>query len=73
MIQTSRKFGMITLNDALFELVEKRQVEVREAYTKSVDKGGFVNQLKSAGHDVSFLEADEDGKKAPARPAAARR
>jgi twitching motility protein PilT len=70
MIQTSRKFGMITLNDALFELVEKRQVEVKEAYTKAVDKGGFVNQLKSAGHDVSFLEADDDGKKSSARPAA---
>ncbi|MCU0624158.1 MAG: type IV pilus twitching motility protein PilT [Gemmatimonadaceae bacterium] len=74
MIQTSKKFGMITLNDALLELVEKRQVEVKEAYTKAVDKQGFVGQLKSAGHDVSFLDGeDEAPKKGPARPAAARR
>mgnify|MGYP001810127241 CR=1 FL=1 len=74
MIQTSKKFGMITLNDALIELVEKRQVEVKEAYTKAVDKQGFVGQLKMAGHDVSFLDGDDDApKKGPARPAAAGR
>jgi twitching motility protein PilT len=74
MIQTSRKFGMITLNDALFELVEKKQVEVKEAYTKAVDKGGFVGTLKNAGYDVSFLEGDDDGgKKGGAKPGAAGR
>lgn len=74
MIQTSRKYGMITLNDALMELVERRQVEVKEAYTKAVDKQGLVGQLKSAGHDVAFLEGEDDGgKKGAPRPAAPRR
>ena len=31
-IQTSRKVGMITLNDALLDLVERKQVEPDEAY-----------------------------------------
>src|SRR5512145_2714540 len=33
-IQTSRKLGMITLTDALVELVEGGQVEASEAYAK---------------------------------------
>jgi twitching motility protein PilT len=74
MIQTSRKHGMITLNDALMDLVERRQVEVKEAYAKAVDKPGLVGQLKSAGHDVAFLEGEDDAaKKGPPRPAAAKR
>jgi twitching motility protein PilT len=53
-IQTSRKLGMITLNDALLELVEKKLVEPREAYMKSTEKTTLVTALKSRGHDVSF-------------------
>ena len=57
-MQTSKRLGMVTMNDALFELVEKKLVEPKEAYMKSVDKASFVNQLKAKGHDVSFVEAD---------------
>ena len=32
---------MVTLNDALFELVEGKQVEPKEAYMKAVDKTGI--------------------------------
>jgi hypothetical protein len=42
----------------LLGLVEQKLVEPKEAYMKSVDKGGFVNQLKAKGFDVSFVEAD---------------
>ncbi|MFN2399159.1 MAG: type IV pilus twitching motility protein PilT, partial [Gemmatimonadaceae bacterium] len=53
-LQTSRKLGMITLNDALIEYVDAGVVESKEAYMKSVDKLGFVNQLRTRGHDTSF-------------------
>jgi twitching motility protein PilT len=55
-MQTSRRLGMVTLNDALIELVDKQQVEPREAYLKAVDKIVFANMLKQRGHDVSWLE-----------------
>ncbi|MDP2958429.1 MAG: PilT/PilU family type 4a pilus ATPase [Longimicrobiales bacterium] len=54
-IQTSRKFGMITLNDALLDLVDRKVVESHEAYMKAVEKTSLVTALKARGHDVSFL------------------
>jgi twitching motility protein PilT len=56
-MQTNRKSGMITLNDALLELVDSGQVEPREAYLKSVEKASFLTSLKAKKHDVSFLES----------------
>jgi twitching motility protein PilT len=58
-IQTSRKLGMVTLNDALFELVDSRQVEPREAYIKAHDKSGLVLMFKNRGLDVGFAEAED--------------
>jgi twitching motility protein PilT len=55
-IQTSKKLGMTTLNDALIELVEKKQVEPDEAYMKSVEKTGFAASLKAKGFKVSIAE-----------------
>ena len=52
-IQTSKKLGMITLNDALLELVEKKQVEPDEAYMKAVEKAGFAAQLKAKGFKLT--------------------
>ena len=54
-MQTNRKTGMVTLNDALLELVDGKVVEAKEAYMKSVEKAGFVAGLKAKRHDVSFL------------------
>lgn len=54
-MQTNRKTGMVTLNDALLELVDAKIVEPKEAYMKSVEKAGFVSGLKAKRHDVSFL------------------
>ncbi|MBL8997616.1 MAG: type IV pilus twitching motility protein PilT [Gemmatimonadetes bacterium] len=57
-MQTSKRLGMVTMNDALLDLVEQRLVEPKEAYMKSVDKGAFVNQLKAKGFDTAFVDAD---------------
>jgi twitching motility protein PilT len=69
-IQTSRRLGMITLTDALIELVDANIVEAREAYAKALDKTAIVMQLKNHGHDVSFVEST-DGSAAPATKATA--
>jgi len=54
-MQTNRKAGMATLNDALMELVDAKQVEPKEAYMKAVEKAGFAAALRAKRHDVSFL------------------
>ena len=54
-MQTNRKAGMVTLNDALMELVDGKQVEPKEAYMKAVEKAGFAAALRAKRHDVSFL------------------
>jgi twitching motility protein PilT len=58
-IQTSRRLGMVTLNDALLELVDAKVVEPREAFVKSQEKTGLLMQLKNRGYDVSFAEIEE--------------
>jgi twitching motility protein PilT len=58
-LQTSRRLGMVTMNDALIELVESNQVEPQEAYLKATDKVGIINMLKQRGKDVSFADADD--------------
>ncbi len=62
-MQTSRRSGMVTLNDALVELVDAGQVESKEAYMKASDKTGFAQALRSRGHDTSFI--DGEGASAP--------
>ncbi|MGZ8493397.1 MAG: PilT/PilU family type 4a pilus ATPase [Gemmatirosa sp.] len=56
-MQTSKKVGMVTLNDALLELVDAKLVEPREAWTKAVDKSAFVASLKTRGVDTGFADA----------------
>ena len=53
-IQTSKKIGMNTLNDALLELVEKKVIEPDEAYMKSVEKTGLSASLKAKGFRVTL-------------------
>jgi len=53
-MQTSKQLGMVTLNDALLELVEKREVSPDEAYTRSVEKAGMLAALKQRGHKVTI-------------------
>jgi twitching motility protein PilT len=48
-MQTSRKLGMVMLNDALLALVQGKKVEPREAYLRSVDKVGLLKGLAALG------------------------
>jgi twitching motility protein PilT len=48
-MQTSRKHGMIMLNDALVDLVKREIVTSDEAYLKAIDKPGLLIQFKNAG------------------------
>ena len=66
-MQTSKRIGMMTMNDELMGHVEKKLVEPKEAYMKSVDKASFVNSLKAKGFDTSFVEADVPGQKPEAK------
>ena len=59
-LQTSKKMGMVTLNDALIHYVDTGEVEPKEAFMKCVDKAGFVLMLKSRNIDVSFAETDQN-------------
>jgi twitching motility protein PilT len=54
-MQTNRKTGMVTLNDALLELVEAKLVEPKEAYMRAVERTGLAAALKARRHDTSFL------------------
>jgi twitching motility protein PilT len=58
-MQTSRRLGMVTLNDALIAYVDSGEVEPKEAYMKCVEKQGFVQMLKARNLDVSFAESDQ--------------
>ena len=53
-IQTSKKLGMLTLNDALLDLVEKKAIEPDEAYLRSVEKAGLAASLKAKGFKVAL-------------------
>jgi twitching motility protein PilT len=48
-MQTGRGQGMVTLNDALLDLVKKGAVEPREAYAKAVAKGELKGLLERNG------------------------
>ncbi len=64
-LQTSKRLGMVTLNDALIDLVDGGQVEPREAYLKASDKHGFAAMLKARHHDTTFLDGDLSATAAP--------
>jgi twitching motility protein PilT len=56
MMQVGKALGMVTLNDALLELVTKKLVDPQEAYVKAVDKNAFEALLKRAGFDTKFVQ-----------------
>lgn len=55
-MQTSRKLGMVTLTDALLELVETGKVEPAEAWAKAVDKTTLLQSMRSRGFETGFAE-----------------
>ena len=66
-MQTSKRLGMVTLNDALLELVDAGQIEPAEGYVKAVDKTSFVTSIKGRGLDASFADGEQKGS-TPAAP-----
>jgi len=53
-MQTGRSAGMVTLNDALIDLVKKRLVEPREAYMKSVARNEMKGLLERSGFKLEL-------------------
>jgi len=51
-MQVGKALGMVSLNDALIDLVTKKLVAPDEAYSKSVDKPGFEILLKRIGVEL---------------------
>jgi twitching motility protein PilT len=59
-MQTNKRLGMVTLNDALMDLVNAGQVDPLEAWIKSVDKANLAERLKTKGFDVMQLQRQRD-------------
>ncbi|MBI5183734.1 MAG: type IV pili twitching motility protein PilT, partial [Nitrospinae bacterium] len=45
-IQTGKKYGMQSLDDAILELLNKRWIDPEEAYDKCIEKERFIPHLK---------------------------
>ncbi|MEO7358739.1 MAG: type IV pilus twitching motility protein PilT [Gemmatimonadaceae bacterium] len=58
-IQTQRKLGMETLNDALMTLVKNKSIEPIEAYMKCAEKKDMAMKLNALGHDISSVSSEE--------------
>ncbi len=58
-IQTQRKLGMETLNDALLSLVKRGEVEPDEAYVRSVEKKDMALKLRNHGYRIDVAGSDE--------------
>jgi twitching motility protein PilT len=54
-IQTGKKYGMQSLDDAIMDLLQKKRIFPEEAYAKCNDKGKFIPFLKKPPED--FTEA----------------
>ncbi|MBF0474232.1 MAG: type IV pilus twitching motility protein PilT [Deltaproteobacteria bacterium] len=54
-IQTGKKFGMQSLDDAIMEFVKKKIISPEEAYNKAIDKNKFLQFLSAPPAD--FTEA----------------
>lgn len=52
-IQTGKKFGMQSLDDAILELLKKKWISSEEAYDKAIEKGRFVQFLKEPPEEFS--------------------
>lgn len=50
-MQTGKKFGMQTLDDAIMELLLKKWISPEDAYDKAIDKQKFVQHLKEPPPD----------------------
>ena len=53
MMQVGKAIGMVTLNDALMDLVTRKLITPEEGYLKAIDKPGMDLTMKRAGIDPS--------------------
>jgi twitching motility protein PilT len=53
MIQTGKKYGMQSMDDAIMELLMKKIISPDDAYTKCNDKGKFLPFLKQPPSDFT--------------------
>jgi twitching motility protein PilT len=58
-MQTGRSIGMLTMNDALVELVKEKTIEPEEAYVKAIDKQGIMTAFRSKQIKTDFLEREK--------------
>jgi len=52
-IQTGRKFGMQSLDDAIMDLLTKKIISPDDAYTRANDKSKFLPFLKNPPADFT--------------------
>jgi len=52
-LQTGKKYGMQTIDDAIIELLKKRCISPEDAYNKCVEKSKFRQYLKSSPADFT--------------------
>ena len=72
MMQVGKAVGMVTLNDALMDLVARKLITPEEGYGKAIDKPGMELTMKRAGIDVAKLAgAAAPAAAAPGAPAGA--
>jgi twitching motility protein PilT len=53
-MQTNRGQGMVTMHDALLDLVKRKLVEPEEAYRRATDRTSLLAALKAQGVPVDF-------------------
>jgi twitching motility protein PilT len=53
MIQTGKKYGMQSLDDAIMELLNKRIISPEDAYSKAIEKSKFLPLMKNAPADFT--------------------
>jgi len=52
-MQTGKKFGMQTLDDAIMQLLDKKMISADDAYSNSVEKARFVKFLRKPPSDFT--------------------
>jgi twitching motility protein PilT len=52
-MQTGKKYGMQTMDDAIMGMVEKRQISADDAYSNSIDKSKFLKFLRKPPSDFT--------------------
>ena len=52
-MQTGKKYGMQTLDDAILALLEKRMIDPNDAYSNAIEKPKFLKYLKRSPSDFT--------------------